>query len=217
MNYICPKCSTEFIPNTKFCDKCGCNLEMEFIETPTCPVCKKEFPIGTIFCSEDGAKLESPKELANPSYNVSNFGVLAGTVGVIFFSLFSWVEVSRSLRIFGGIDLGSTSYTLFNLSRVNTFWGIFAIGMLVCFVLLIASLFRKPQKAKSALAYQGFENCAGVTVAVIILTIFTDGWTLTVFPFLTLAVSILALIFAVKVKKRPSFLDAVKELQINKW
>ena len=61
--YKCPKCDTEFSLGTKFCEKCGCNLEMEFIETPTCPKCKKTFPAGTVFCSDDGTKLVSPEKM----------------------------------------------------------------------------------------------------------------------------------------------------------
>ncbi|MDD4576522.1 MAG: zinc ribbon domain-containing protein, partial [Bacteroidales bacterium] len=61
--YKCPKCNAEFELGTKFCQNCGCNLEMEIIETPTCPKCGKIFPTGTKFCSEDGAKLVSPEKL----------------------------------------------------------------------------------------------------------------------------------------------------------
>ena len=61
--YQCPKCGTEFLLGTKFCQNCGCNLEFEFIETPTCPKCRKTFPTGTKFCPEDGLKLVSPEKL----------------------------------------------------------------------------------------------------------------------------------------------------------
>ena len=59
----CPKCDTEFSLGTKFCENCGCNLEVEFIETPICPKCRKTFPTGTVFCSEDGTKLVSPEQM----------------------------------------------------------------------------------------------------------------------------------------------------------
>lgn len=59
----CPKCGTEFTSGTKFCQNCGCNLEVEFIETPTCPKCGKTFPTGTKFCNEDGSILVSPDKL----------------------------------------------------------------------------------------------------------------------------------------------------------
>ena len=61
--YKCPKCSAEFELDTKFCQNCGCNLEKEFIETPTCPKCGKIFPSGIKFCSADGLKLVSPEKL----------------------------------------------------------------------------------------------------------------------------------------------------------
>ena len=60
---ICPKCGTEFTSGAKFCNKCGCNLELEFIEIPTCPVCSNTFPTGTKFCSEHGVNLVSPEQL----------------------------------------------------------------------------------------------------------------------------------------------------------
>ena len=59
----CPKCNAEFELGTKFCQNCGCNLENEFIETPTCPECKKVYPTGTKFCNECGVKLVSPDKL----------------------------------------------------------------------------------------------------------------------------------------------------------
>jgi len=61
--YKCTKCGTEFTLGTKFCQNCGCNLEEEFIQTPTCPKCGKTFPTGTKFCPIDGAKLVSPEKL----------------------------------------------------------------------------------------------------------------------------------------------------------
>ena len=60
---ICSKCNVEFTQGAKFCENCGCNLEIEFIATPICPKCKKNFPSGTAFCNEDGAKLVSPEKM----------------------------------------------------------------------------------------------------------------------------------------------------------
>ena len=45
--YNCPRCNTEFTTGTKFCQACGCNLELEFIENPVCPKCHKTFPAGS--------------------------------------------------------------------------------------------------------------------------------------------------------------------------
>lgn len=61
--YNCPRCNTEFIAGTKFCQTCGCNLELEFITNPICPKCHKTFYSGSKFCDIDGAKLASPDML----------------------------------------------------------------------------------------------------------------------------------------------------------
>ena len=61
--YKCPTCATGFEKGTKFCQQCGCNLEEEFIETPTCPKCNKVFATGTKFCDADGERLVAPEKL----------------------------------------------------------------------------------------------------------------------------------------------------------
>jgi len=61
--YKCPKCDAKFLVDAKFCNKCGCNLELEFIENPICPKCEKTFSTGTAFCNVDGAKLVSPEKM----------------------------------------------------------------------------------------------------------------------------------------------------------
>ena len=61
--YNCPTCNTPFEMGTKFCPKCGCNLEEAFIIDPVCPVCHKTYPAGSTFCTNDGAKLVSPEKL----------------------------------------------------------------------------------------------------------------------------------------------------------
>ena len=279
--YICPKCSSEFTLGVKFCNKCGCNLEVEFIETPKCPVCGKTFPTGTKFCSEHGSKLVSPKQLiprcgkcgkqytddikfcpdcggnvrvflpdqslsandlmptmtsaaSNFAENLSSkfsisVGVLAGTVGVIFFSLFNWIKISLGW----GYSIKSTLFNIagqLNHSNLRQLLGgsaeftfirivsvILVIAMLLSFALLITSLFIKSEKAKPALAYSGFGLCAIVSaifiVAMIFVSIKVEQLILTVFPFLTLAVAIVAMIFAVKRPSKNEFLDAAYELQ----
>ncbi len=63
MTFNCPKCGSDFIKGTKFCQTCGCNLELEFIENPTCPKCKTKYPTNTKFCVNDGSKLVRPEDL----------------------------------------------------------------------------------------------------------------------------------------------------------
>jgi len=73
--YNCPECKEPFEKGTKYCSKCGCNLEEQFIINPVCPKCKKEFSDGTRFCDFDGTILVSfekliPKcEICNKVYN----------------------------------------------------------------------------------------------------------------------------------------------------
>lgn len=72
MTFNCPKCSNEFNKGTKFCQTCGCNLELEFIESPTCPKCKTTFPTHTRFCVNDGFKLVRPEDLIPRCVNCKN-------------------------------------------------------------------------------------------------------------------------------------------------
>ena len=61
--FKCPKCEAEFILGMVFCQNCGCNLKVEFIEAPICPRCNKRFPTYTKFCDIDGTKLISSDKL----------------------------------------------------------------------------------------------------------------------------------------------------------
>lgn len=75
MNYNCPKCGNKFKEGTKFCQACGCNLELEYIENPICPKCKRSYQTNTKFCVSDGSKLVRQQDLipkcvtCNSSYN----------------------------------------------------------------------------------------------------------------------------------------------------
>ena len=282
--YKCPKCDTEFSLGTKFCKSCGCNLEVEFIETPTCPICGKTFPTGTKFCSEHGAILASPEQLIprcskcgkqytdgtkfcpdcggnvhiilkNQSLSANDFmqtmtdvtstfteslrskssmsvGVLAGTVGVILLTLFNWIKITIGwgYSIKGSLfsivsklnhrDLRSLldSSAEFTLIRIVSV--LLILAMLLSFTMLIISLFMKPQiKAKPTLAYSGFGLCAIVTaifiVAMMYISIRVEQWILTVFPFLTLAVAIVTMIFAVKRPSKNDFRNAANDLGLK--
>jgi uncharacterized RDD family membrane protein YckC len=63
MSYNCPKCGNEFEKGTKYCQTCGCNLELEYIENPVCPKCKTSYPTNTKFCVNDGSKLVRQQDL----------------------------------------------------------------------------------------------------------------------------------------------------------
>ena len=52
----CPKCQFENVDGAKFCNECGCKLEI------SCPECSKINPPGSKFCNECGQNLTSPQE-----------------------------------------------------------------------------------------------------------------------------------------------------------
>ena len=282
--YKCPKCETEFTSGTKFCENCGCNLEVEFIETPTCPKCGKTFPTGTKFCNEHGTKLASPEQLiprcnkckkeytdgtkfcpdcggsvgvsalltnrslSSSSANdilktmpndvsgfIEKFGVLTGTVGVVLFSLFNWIQIPMlgGTTLFGvrrilNSLLNSRDFRMFveDVPEIATARGlivILIIALLLSFVLLITSLVKPQLKAKSVLAYSGFGLSAIVAAVFIIVAMIAQAELraeigmsvsiLTAFPFLTLAVAVLSMIFAVKRPTKDDFKDAISELK----
>lgn len=57
--YNCTKCKNPFEKGTKFCSKCGLNLEKEFLFDPVCPKCGQKYTDGTKFCESDGTQLTS--------------------------------------------------------------------------------------------------------------------------------------------------------------
>ena len=59
----CPKCQFENLIEAKFCNECGCKLEL------ACPECNKPNPPGRKFCNECGQNLAlstkfPPKEIS---------------------------------------------------------------------------------------------------------------------------------------------------------
>ena len=52
----CPKCQFENLKEAKFCNECGCKLEL------ACPNCSKPNPPGSKFCNECGHTLHSPQK-----------------------------------------------------------------------------------------------------------------------------------------------------------
>jgi uncharacterized RDD family membrane protein YckC/RNA polymerase subunit RPABC4/transcription elongation factor Spt4 len=61
--YNCPRCQNPFEKGTKYCPKCGCNLELEFIINPVCAKCGKHYSDGTKYCEADGSKLTTEEKL----------------------------------------------------------------------------------------------------------------------------------------------------------
>jgi len=56
MEMQCPKCQFENVDGAKFCNECGCKLEI------SCPECSKINPPGSKFCNECGHNLTTPQE-----------------------------------------------------------------------------------------------------------------------------------------------------------
>ena len=54
----CPKCQFENVDRSKFCNECGCKLEI------SCPECSKINQPGSKFCNECGNNLTAPQEPA---------------------------------------------------------------------------------------------------------------------------------------------------------
>ena len=235
----CPVCKKTFPTGTKFCNEHGTKLASPEQLIPRCSKCEKQYTDGTKFCPDCGGSVRVSILLTNRSLSsandfvqtimpdvASNFaenlrskysisiGMLAGTIGVILFSLFDWVRISDF-----GFSVGASPFgivrVLVDLQRYlpiaeMNLLAIPAILLGLSFVLLITSLFMKPHliKVKSILAYVGFGLCAIVAIVIIIAMMIIQAEIqadigvnvslLTVFPFLTLAVAILAMIFAIE-------------------
>jgi predicted ATPase/class 3 adenylate cyclase len=56
MKMQCPKCQFENVDGAKFCNECGCKLEI------SCPECSKINPPGSKFCNECGHNFTTPSE-----------------------------------------------------------------------------------------------------------------------------------------------------------
>ncbi|MCX8026472.1 MAG: zinc ribbon domain-containing protein [Thermodesulfovibrionales bacterium] len=59
----CPKCNVQIEEGTRFCSKCGCNIEKEYLIEPVCPKCERQYPDGTRFCNVDGSLLTTKDKL----------------------------------------------------------------------------------------------------------------------------------------------------------
>ncbi len=84
----CPECQFENLEGAKFCNECGCRLELE------CPECRKVNPLGSIFCSECGQRL---KELVAAEKEVPEAEGERRHVTVLFSDLSGYTAMSEKL------------------------------------------------------------------------------------------------------------------------
>ena len=197
----CVKCETVYTDGTKFCSLDGGKVVPEALRNMFSSVSDLQ-----------SAKNVASNVIGDLSSGISvPIGVLVGTIGVILFSLFDWVRIS-ALGFGTGANLFGIAGKINNLARtlrldseivttIRVFAVILVIALIASFVMLIASLLMKPHQSgsKSRLAFDGFAVCAAVTAIFIvtmgIATMEVPLSGLTVFPFLTLAIAILAMIF----------------------
>ena len=157
--------------------------------------------------------------------------ILAGTIGIILFSLLDWVNLS----IFGY----GLKFNLFSLaSKLNSSFFreflrgseevmllrivvvILLLALILSFALLIITLLKPQLKSRHTLAYCGFGLCAIVTGIFILAMIYVSAriehWIMTIFPFLTLGVSIASMVFFVKRPEKIDLSNIAKELKAEK-
>ncbi len=72
MNTNCPKCNNKIDHGMKFCQTCGCKIEIELNENYVCPKCKLNYPANTRFCANDGSKLIKQEEFLGEEYKIKN-------------------------------------------------------------------------------------------------------------------------------------------------
>lgn len=132
--YNCPTCNTPFELGTKFCPKCGCNLEESFILTPVCPTCHKSYPAGSLYCTVDGAKLVSPEKLT-PKCVICGTQYSAETK---FCPKDGGAVIPEALRYAkGNIDIHSTTYL--NKASLGSRFVAYLLDGLICVGLSIPS------------------------------------------------------------------------------
>ena len=146
-------------------------------------------------------------------------GMLIGTIGIILFSLLSWVNISvlgyrlkfnlfslaneLNSGFFRELLSGSEEIMLVRIVVI-----VLLIALVLSFAFLIIALLKPQLKSRQALAYSGFGLCAIVTgifiLAMIYISLELEHWIMTAFPFLTLGAAIVSMIFFVK---RPAKID----------
>ena len=215
----CSRCRKKYADGTKFCSDCGGSVRVagayqsqsanEIMQTVT----------------HAASNLTGNMQF-NSSFSV---GVLAGAIGVVLFSMLNWIKISvfgfniqsTLFGIVGKLNHRELRYYLdaseaFTIIRIVSV--LLIIAMLLSYALLAISLFMKPQsQMKPTLAYSGF-GLSAIVASIFILAMMyisaeLDYWVLTPFPFLTLAVAIASMIFAVKRPTKEDFLSAARGIQ----
>ncbi|WP_196886172.1 RDD family protein [Aureivirga sp. CE67] len=143
MSYSCPNCENELVKDSKFCNSCGFDLKMQYVEEPTCPTCKSSYPPQTNYCIKDGTKL-LPKEnflhrcvsckTEYPFY-VSYCKKDEGDVKTKIIRQFSQTTYSQSLHMLEGLNQKLPKATLSNRFLAAL------IDSFIVFTLSIPSLF----------------------------------------------------------------------------
>ena len=177
-----------------------------------CPHCGKEISSQTKFCSECGKGLDGN----SGSSNLTNkfWMTLGCAAGVLIFSLFDWFSLAArgyklvSFNLFsvlGKLDDSGANYLFRYSSEYDAMKGYLTallFALLISFLLLAISLVKYQSEKRVKFAYWGFGIAAFVSVIFMLFIIFLNEGIedsgLTIFPFLTLATSVIAMIFFVE-------------------
>ena len=174
-----------------------------------CPHCGKELSAQTAFCPECGKSLSGKSDFLNlPKKFWMTF---IGAVGVLVFSLFEWVDFGHGVsfnlfNLWGKLEDSGLNWLLGGSSdfqNAKTFMVILSVAFIASFILLVISLIKYQSKERAMIAYLGF-GLASLVPAIFMISIIlviNEGIAesgLTIFPFLTFIVAVIALIFFVK-------------------
>jgi uncharacterized protein (DUF983 family) len=118
-------------------------------EVKRCPYCGEEVLTVAKKCKHCGEWLDKSAndaistipDILRSKFSIS-VGVLAGTVGVIFFSLFNWIKIS----IYGDYSIKATLFNIRNLRYFLDGSEEFRGLLLICFYLFYFSKSRSPLK-----------------------------------------------------------------------
>ena len=192
-----------------------------------CPHCDKELPAQTGFCPHCGKSLSGSPIFTNLSKKF--WMIFIGVIGAICFSLLDWINIPLGygyavnfnlFSLWGKLEDSGLNLLFGGLQEfenAKTFLLILAIALVMSFVLQIISLVRHQSKESATLSYLGFGLSALVPLIFIVvvmnITKEIDGTGLTIFPFLTIACALAAMILVLTHSDQRS---AVKNLCLHK-